>query len=238
MTRKLMVLALAVVVAVTVAIPVVAQPRVATPKLQKISKRALRQSRLALRVARAANHQALAAQAAVTGAGTLATEAKASAEQTRASLESERARSAIAYEGVEVNSEEFVPRPGGPSVTVSVPASGLIEVWAQAVVYAEGAVSLFEDGKPLAGQAELCSPQEKTGALFSVSAETGDPIAVGTPATAAAGICGTLGAPGPVLFQTTPGTHTYELRYASCGCEDAAEAAGFTDRRLIVAPRP
>jgi hypothetical protein len=238
MTRKLMVLALAVVLAVAVAIPVVAQPRVATPKLQKISKRALRQSRAALRVARAANRQAQAVEGLAAGAAAVAAEAKAAAEQTRAALAAEGVRSAVAFEGVEVNSEEFVSRPGGPSVTVSVPPSGLIEVWAQAVVYAEGAVSLFEDGKPLAGQAELCSPEEKTGVLFSVSVETGEPITVGTPAAAAPGICGSLGAPGAVLFQTTPGTHTYELRYASCGCEDAAEAAGFTDRRLFVAPRP
>ena len=239
MTRKLMVLVLAAVLAIAVAIPVVAQERVVTPKLQKISKRALKKSRTALRTAKGANRRARGAQALAASAGASAAEAKASADGVRAALDATQVKSGSAFGGVEVSSGEFVPQPGGPSVTVAVPASGLIEVWAQAVVYAEGAVSLFEDGKPLAGQTELCSPQEGTGVLFSVSIdEAGEPIAVGTPAAGVLGVCGSLGAPGPVLFQTTPGTHTYELRYASCGCEDAAEPAGFSDRRLFVAPRP
>ncbi len=238
MTRKLMVLVLAVVLVTAVAIPVVAQERVATPKLQKISKRALKTARKALRTARGANRQARGTRALATSAGAAAGEAKASADAVRAALDADQLKSAAAFGGVEVFSGEFVSQPGGPSVTVAVPASGLIEVWSQAVVYGEGAVSLFEDGKPLAGQAALCSPQEDTGVLFAVGAEAGEPIAVGTPAAGGVGVCGSLGAPGPVLFQTSPGTHTYELRYASCGCEDAAEPAGFSDRRLFVAPRP
>jgi hypothetical protein len=238
MTRKLTVLALALVLAVAVAIPGVAQERVATPKLQKISKRALKTSRKALRAARGANRNALSAGAQAAAAGAAAAEAKASADAGRAALDASRVVSGQALGGVELSSGDFATLPGGPSVTVTVPASGLIEVWAQAVVYAEGAVSLFEDGKPLAGQADLCSPQEGVGVLFAVSAEVGEPIAVGTPAVAGVGLCGSLGAPGPVLFQTTPGAHTYELRYASCGCEDAVEPAGFSDRRLFVAPRP
>lgn len=238
MTRKLMVLVLAAVLVTAVAIPVVAQERVVTPKLQKISKRALKASRKALRTAKVANRRARATQVLAGSAGAAAAEAKASSEGVRAALDATQVKSGTAFPGVEVFSGEFVSKPGGPSVTVTVPASGLIEVWAQAVVYAEGAVSLFEDGKPLAGQAELCSPQEDTGVLFAVSAEVGEPITVGTPAAGGVGVCGSLGAPGPVLFQTTPGAHTYELRYASCGCEDAADPAGFSDRRLFVAPRP
>jgi hypothetical protein len=238
MTRKLMVLVLAAVLVTAVAIPVVAQERVVTPKLEKISKRALKTSHKALRTAKGANRQARGARALAASASAAAAEAKASADGVRAALDAAQVKSGTAFAGVEVFSGEFVSQSGGPSVTVSVPASGLIEVWAQAVVYAEGAVSLFEDGKPLAGQAELCSPQDGTGVLFAVSAEVGEPIAVGTPAVGGVGVCGSLGAPGPVLFQTTPGTHSYELRYASCGCEDAAEPAGFSDRRLFVAPRP
>lgn len=252
MTRKLMVLGLAAVLVVAVAIPVVAQERVVTPKLQKISKAALKQSKKALRTAQAARRQARSAavgagnaqSAAVAaanlahGSDALAKEAKASADQTRQALVATRVQSDVAPDGVEVSSEAFVSRPGGPSVTVGVLSSGLIEVWAQATVSGEGAVSLFEDGKPLEGQAGLCSPDEDAGALFSVGAEAGEPITISTPAGGGAGLCGSLGAPSPVLFQTTPGTHTYELRYASCGCEDPAEAAGFTDRRLFVAPRP
>jgi hypothetical protein len=147
-------------------------------------------------------------------------------------------RSDTAAEGVEVSTGSFVSRPGGPSVSVTVPSSGLIEVWAQARVFNEGAVSLYEDGAPLEGQAVFCSPDEDAGVLFAVAVEVGEPLTVSTPAAGGVGICGSLGAPGPVLFQTTPGTHTYELRYASCGCEDPAEVAGFADRRLFVAPRP
>jgi hypothetical protein len=252
MTRKLTVLGLAVVLVAAVAIPVVAQERVVTPKLQKISKRALQKSGKALRTAQAARRQArLAAvgagnaQAAATAAANLAHssdamagEAKTSAEQTRNALVATRMQSDAAPGRVEASSEEFVSRPGGPSVTVGVLSSGLIEVWAQATVSGEGAVSLFEDGKPLEGQAAFCSPDEDAGVLFAVGLEAGEPITISTPAAGGVGLCGSLGAPGPVLFQTTPGTHTYELRYASCGCEDPAEAAGFSDRRLFVAPRP
>lgn len=238
MTRKLTVLGLAAVLALAVAIPVVAQQRTVTPKLQKISKRALKTSKKALRAAKAANRRARGARALAASADASADEAKAASAGARAALDAAQVKSGSAFAGVEVSSGEFVSRPGGPSVTVSVPASGVIEVWAQAVVYAEGAVSLFEDGKPLAGQAELCSPQEGAGALFAVSADVGEPVTVGTPAVSGVGVCGSLGAPGSVIFQTTPGTHTYELRYASCGCEDAVEPAGFSDRRLFVAPRP
>ncbi|HEU5061570.1 MAG TPA: hypothetical protein VFT79_00275 [Solirubrobacterales bacterium] len=238
MTRKLMVLGLAAVLVVAVAIPVVAQERAVTPKLQKISKRALKKSATALRTAREANRRAREAQALAAGASAAAGEAKAGAAKAGATLESSRVQSGFAPDGVEVSSEAFVARPGGPTVTVAVPPSGLIEVWAQARVFGEGAVSLFEDGKPLSGQTTFCSPDEDTGVLFAVSAEAGEPITVATPAAGGIAICGSLGAPGPVLFQTTPGTHTYELRYASCGCEDPAEAAGFTERRLFVAPRP
>lgn len=237
MSRKLMVLGLAVVLVVAVAVPVVAQKRVVAPKLEKISKRALKKSKTALRTARAANRRARSAQALASAAGTSAGEAKANAAQTRAALEANAVRSDFAAGGVEASSEEFVSR-GGPSVTLVVPPSGLIEVWAQATVHGEGAVSLFEDGKPLAGQTTFCSPDEGTGVLFSVGVEAGEPLTVATPAAGGVGICGSLGAPGPVLFQTSPGTHTYELRYASCGCEDPAEAAGFVARRLFVAPRP
>lgn len=237
MSRKLMVLGLAVVLVIAVAIPVVAQERLATPKLQKISKRALKKSKAALRTAREANRRARAAQGSAVVAGASASEATASAAQTRAMLESTRVRSDADLEGVEVSSEEFAAR-GGPSVTLSVPASGLIEVWAQARIFNEGAVSLFEDGQPMDGQADLCSPDSDAGVLFSVSAETGEPVTVSTPANVGVGICGSLGPPAPVLFKTSPGTHTYELRYASCGCEDPAEAAGFADRRLFVAARP
>jgi hypothetical protein len=50
------------------------------------------------------------------------------------------------------------------------------------------------------------------------------------------GFCATVGAPSPVTFQTTPGAHTYELRYAFCGC--SGTEVTFSNRRLWVNPIP
>ena len=234
MTRKLTVLGLAVVLVAAVAIPVVAQERVVTPKLQKISKRALKKSRTALRTSRAAMRQAQSAKSQARMATGIGNAAVSAAGNAQATIASTRVRSGFAPEPVTTGSEEFVAL-GGPAVEVTVPPSGLIEVWAQATISEDGAVSLYEDGRPLGGQAEQCGPGGP-GVLFAVEGSLGNPLAVATPAGPGIGICGSLGAPAPVLFQTTPGTHTYELRYADCGCE-GNEPAGFSDRRLFVGPR-
>jgi hypothetical protein len=240
MTRKSMVLALAVVLVIAVAIPVVAQERtVLAPTLHGVAKRALKTSQkaarkadTALKTSRAAKRQSRRAEETAQGA----TANAAAAQAAQADLASTRIRSAFAAGEATSSSEEFVALAGGPSVQVTVPSSGLIEVWAQATIDGDGAVSLFEDGKPLAGQSELCSPDEEVGVLFAMP-NAGEPIAVSTPTGSGGGMCGTLGAPGPVLFQTAPGTHTYELRYASCGCGDPVEPVAFSDRRLFVGPR-
>jgi hypothetical protein len=235
MSRKLMVLGLAVVLVVAVAIPVVAQERAVTPKLQKISKRALKKSATALRTSRAVARRARTARLEAQAAGQAASQATSAAVGAQAAIDSTRIRTATAAASVTTESEEFVALAGGPSVQVTVPSSGLIEVWAQATIDEEGAVALFEDGRPMPGQAELCGPEAGPGALFSVEGGAGEPIAVATPSGSGLGICGNLGAPGPVLFQTSPGTHTYELRYAFCGC--GGPSATFSDRRLFVGPR-
>jgi hypothetical protein len=236
MTRKLMVLGLAAVLVVAVAVPVVAQDRVVTPKLQKISKRALKKSKTALRTSRAAMRQArLALQEVQTPRGVSAPAAAALAAAAQTTVGSTPISTATAAGTVTTASEEFVALAGGPSVTVTVPASGLIEVWAQAAINEDGAVSLYEDGKPMPGQAELCGP-EGAGVLFAVEASLGEPILIGTPAGPGFGLCGNQGAPAPVLFQTTPGTHAYELRYADCGC--GGDDPTFAERRLFVGPRP
>lgn len=230
MSRKLMVLGLAVVLAVAVAIPVVAQKRTVTPKLEKISKRALKKSKTALRVARDGKRQAQTAKRMAAAAG-------AAAAGAQADLDSTRIRRASAAGPATTTSETFVALSGGPSVQVTVPPSGLIEVWAQATIDEEGSVALFEDGNHMAGQADFCqSEAEDRGVLFGVDANPGGPIAVSTPALAGIGICGSLGVPGPVLFEATPGTHTYELRYMSCGCGGPSSVT-FSNRRLFVAPR-
>lgn len=234
MTRKSMVLALAAVLVIAVAIPVVAQNRVATPKLQKISKKALKKSKTALRTSREAMRQTQVAkqQAQIaTGIGNAAVSAAGNAQTTIASTQ---VRTAFSSDPVTTSSEDFVALTGGPAVQVTVPSSGLIEVWAQATISEDGAVSLFQDGRPMGGQAMVCGP-EGPGTLFAVEGSPGEPLTMATPTGPGVGICGSLGAPAPVLFQTTPGPHTYELRYADCGCGGGAPT--FSDRRLFVGPR-
>ncbi len=129
----------------------------------------------------------------------------------------------------------------GPLVTVSVPPSGTVEVAASVeATVGDGAVSLFQDGAPMPGEAPgegtfpYCNGPE--GTLFDAPGDSGGPGPFGTPGTVSGLGCTTVGAPGPVLFQTTPGAHTYELRYAFCGCNGTE--ATFANRRLWVMPLP
>lgn len=235
MNRKLMVLGLGAVLAFAIVVPSVAQTGTVGPRVSNgLSQRAMAMARTSLRVSRKAKRQARAADE-------LAQAATGAAAATQAALESTRVVSALAAAGVTTESETLVALPGGPSVSLTVPASGLIEVWAQATTNEGGAVSLFEDGQPLAGQveAEFCGGKPGTGILFSGGPVESEPtLAVGTPgAISVGGICGTVGAPGPVLFQTSPGRHTYELRYESCGCAGPGSPVTFSNRRLYVAPR-
>lgn len=204
-------------------------------------------------VARAAQGSASAAQGAATaaqGAATNAQKAASSAsekaggaelnaKEAKAEVASTRPKIGFAEGSVETESESFVKLSGGPAVTVSVPPTGLIQIWAQAEIETEGsdegAVSLYEDGKPVEGQADCDAAK---GVLFS-AASPGEPSLVGTPAVPGFLGCATLGAPGPVLFRSTSGEHTFELRYASCPCgPPPAEKATFSERRLYVAPLP
>jgi hypothetical protein len=76
------------------------------------------------------------------------------------------------------------------------------------------------------------------GTLFDAPGNIAGPGPFSTPAILGILGCATVGAPGPVLFQTTPGVHTYELRYAfvNCGCGDTQ--AAFSNRRLWINPIP
>ncbi|MDO8211274.1 hypothetical protein [Conexibacter sp. CPCC 206217] len=139
---------------------------------------------------------------------------------------------------------------GGPEVTVVVPQSGTIQVTASAEAVDEpdvgdGAVSLYEDGVQMPGQASgqagdgvgLCYGPD--GVLFDMPGGFALAGPFGTPgAMGFSGYCSTVGAPGPVTFQTTGGRHTYELRYAfDCACSGGDHAA-FENRRLWVNPVP
>lgn len=131
---------------------------------------------------------------------------------------------------------------GGPSVTVTVPqatngapGTGFIEVVASARVSDEaGAVALYQDGTNISEneqcQLALGTPEPP---LFATPDGLGGPY--GTPgAIDIIGSCATSGNPGPVTFITTPGQHTYELRYNYCGC--SGTDADFSQRRLWVTP--
>jgi hypothetical protein len=273
MSRRAVVLILAGVIAAAVAIPAVANPSTTavTASVKGLSKRALAKAKDSLRIARKANRAArratkaatdatVAARAAqgtasaagstaagalraATSAGEKAAGAEQSAAQAKAEAASTRAQVGLASGSVETASVDFVKLGGGPVVTVDVPASGLVQVWGQALLENEGsddaAVSLYVDGQPAAGQAE-CGPVAKV--LFSgTSLAPGEPILFGTPATLNAfGTCGTLGAPGPVLIRAAAsGEHSFELRYAACTCSGGTpEVAIFSQRRLVVAPLP
>jgi hypothetical protein len=137
-------------------------------------------------------------------------------------------------------SDTYVPL-GGPSVTLTVQPSGLVELWAQATLDDdEGAVGPFRDGQLVPGQAsDACGP-DGDGALLD-----GDPSAFGSPLTLGTGgggnfgvaACGSLGPPEALLIQAPPGRRTFELRYAECSCAGGGTAT-FSDRSLRIAPRP
>jgi hypothetical protein len=231
--RRYVILTAAAVLAVAVAVPAIgddAEPVAVSSKTSKKAKRALKQAKRAKKKARRANRTAKDANQAATEANRLAGEIERDLESTR--VVSDR----IAGQ-VTTTSESYVSR-GGPRVTVTVPASGLIEVWAQFDTNLQdgGAISLYEDGRQVPGQAD-CDPdvQNSLALVEGGGGPPGDPITAGTPAALDVALgCLTTGAPGPVLFQRPPGEHTYELRYADpCPCVGSV----FSNRILRIAPR-
>jgi hypothetical protein len=132
---------------------------------------------------------------------------------------------------------------GGPSVTVTVPqaanapqGTGLIEVAAQSHINDDaGAVALFQDGSSMPGQSDVCDQVVGTPGPALFTSTDGLSGTWSTPASlVVTGNCGSTGPAAPVLFVTTPGSHTYELRYAFCGC--AGTDATFSQRKLWVTP--
>ena len=128
---------------------------------------------------------------------------------------------------------------GGPAIEVTVPASGLIEVWAQADIDNDegGTLALFEDGVkvPDIADEDFCGDDS---ALVEV--EGGGPGGFNTYSTPALrGVlgCNNTGAASPVLLQRPPGSHVYELRYSECQCPGAGDA-DFQNRILRIAPKP
>ena len=131
---------------------------------------------------------------------------------------------------------------GGPSVTVTVPNSGFIEVIASAHttgVNDDGAVALFEDGNlvPTGNADDLCLGPPET--LFNTPGDFsfGEEGTWGTPGVFSPFGCGTPGPPGSVLYKRTPGVHTYSLRFADCGC-DPDTPSDYDNIFLGITPRP
>jgi hypothetical protein len=130
------------------------------------------------------------------------------------------------------------PSSVGPQVTVNVPDSGLIEVWASVHVDdVEGSVGLFEDGQLVTLGDQIGGAD--CGTDHAILGTTGaGPVSLSTPPSFdGSGLaCGTIGnAPAPILLNRPPGTHTYELRYADCGCFGGPST--FSERVIRVAPR-
>jgi hypothetical protein len=233
MNSRLTLLALVAVLLAAFAVPALAAPTEQVGSVQGISVRALAKARLALLTARSAKSESR--RAARTAQAALNTAEKATGPTGAtgpAGAGGGPIQSAFAAPSVSTESLAYVPLSGGPSVSLTVPSSGLIEVWAQVKFEEEGAVALFEDGQKVPGQARFCGAEaEGTGLLALFVPEE---LTLATPSGSFGPFCGGFGPPGSVLFQTTPGPHTYELRYQSCGC---APEAIFSNRLLRVAPR-
>lgn len=238
------------------------------------AKRALRQARQAQRLARGASDRAGMAQAQANAALALAEEDRSQLTATRGQLTATRGQlqatqsqlDALKKQVAEIKVPEGATVAsstapglvsssavfgeyealGGPSVQVTVPASGLIEVWAQVGIEDEdgGAVGLYEDGQKITGisAAEFCGDSggiQDGSALIDMqgTGPGGQFIAAATPPVPGFLGCASAGSPSPVLLSRPPGSHTYELRYSECSCNPGG-GAEFRDRVLRVAPRP
>jgi hypothetical protein len=127
---------------------------------------------------------------------------------------------------------------GGPTVVATVPASGRILVAASAVgTDDDGVLSLYQDGVQVPGQLSgtggACGP---AGVLFGTAPSVLPNVRWGTPMVVGLGCGGVVGAPSPVVLTTTAGPHTFELRYAYCGC--SGTQATFSDVQLTITPLP
>jgi hypothetical protein len=162
--------------------------------------------------------------------------AASKADAVAADLAASKVKSASAGGTVSTSNETSYEDLGGPSVSVAVPASGLIQVWAQATM-TDGAVSLFEDGQQVPDQDpnQLCSGGGTPPPGDALIAAFGGTATLSTPAAFNPSGCGGPSGPSPVMFKTSPGSHTYSLQYASCGCGGQAD---FSDRFLAVSPVP
>jgi hypothetical protein len=240
MSLRLTILTLVAILALGVAVPALGQSSKVTPRVAHgLSVRALSKARLALLTARSAKGQASRALKTSQAAESVAADAKRAVAAAQASLDASHVQSGLASSAVSTESGSYAQLPGGPTVSIDIPSSGLVEVWAQATFAGEGAIALFEDGQRMQGQSEGCAPEIASSALLASSIESPFPTTLSTPSSVtliepSGFFCGVEGPPAGVLFQTSPGHHTYELRYESCGCSPEVT---FSKRLLRIAPR-
>jgi Collagen triple helix repeat (20 copies) len=123
---------------------------------------------------------------------------------------------------------------GGPSVTVTVPPSGLVELYAGGTIApggGHGDVFLFEDGTAVgAVKCDGFTP----GLIIAADPPTGTST-TGMSFNASTQQCGTDGAGVPIslTLQAGAGSHTFKLEYGN----DGAFSTTFTNVFLSIAPR-
>jgi hypothetical protein len=146
-----------------------------------------------------------------------------------------------AAQGISTNSSAGTPLADlatvGPEVTVTVPASGLAEVYAQADFSSSSSNIVGRVGLSVDGNLTLVGCGSKTGVLFDDGPPDGTSVTVATSARGGTTNCGARlpGLASPVMVKTTPGSHQFKLVY-SASTSDAGSTVTFSSRLLAVAP--
>lgn len=149
-----------------------------------------------------------------------------------------RQRSAFKSDEVSFGGTAFVAK-DGPSVTVDVPASGLVAVFASADLRVGAAptnaatVGLFVDGNLAPGLPDCGGGGG--GLMKTQNSGTATPYATffTGPLGGSADCAGTTSTfPQPVVIKVSPGQHTFELRYVTVHTNTAFQA--FARNRLLV----
>ncbi|HYU59525.1 MAG TPA: alanine-zipper protein [Solirubrobacterales bacterium] len=231
MRRRYVIVATAGLLALGIVTPVLGHPGAG---------QALDRAKKAKKIAKSARDSANDALALAQQAHTLAQQADQGAQRANGRLDQQRVVSAqepsLVTSTAAIGSYDAL---GGPSVTVTVPDSGLIEVWAQVDIKDDdgGAVGLYEDGQKVPGVSEDAFCGDDTALIEMDGGGPGDVETFSTPPIPNLSLgCTNAGAPSSVILQRPTGSHTYELRYSECQC--GAGESEFSNRVLRIAPRP
>lgn len=128
----------------------------------------------------------------------------------------------------------------GPSVTVEVPPSGLVEIYAQARLASSSgglsAIATVMDDAEFESYGHTSIPLPECGATLPLRGILATASTSWVTVYTGGDGCGRTHNPGTILHRTTPGLHTFTLYFAtSVGSVGTISAA---DRVLAVAPRP